>query len=193
MKIIQAMLPLGPARPGLALDSILALVLHWPAKAGQHAKDICDYWASADNREGASAHCAIDQSGMIYQALPWYEKAVAVGSSIPDPASGRIYTDLARALFGEYASNPKQRSPNRCTINIELCHVDGEGRMTGETVAAAVELCAYLCGQYHLEPRTRIVTHHLVVGWKDCPRWYTTHPEALEEFREAVAGRMAHA
>ena len=108
-----------------------------------------------------------------------------------DPVSGRIYTDLARDLFGDYAKQPQRISPNRCTIGIEMETVDDLGTYTPETVAAAIELCAYLCGQYHLEPSTRIVTHNQIVGWKDCPRWMVNHPEDLEAFKAAVAEKMA--
>jgi len=191
MKIVPALLPIGPARPGLALDNVLAIVLHWPAVPGQHAKAIRDYWASPDNAAGASAHCAIDQDGTIVQTVPWYERAYHVGSSQVDPASGRIYTDLARDLFGDWALYPQRTSPNHCTVGIEMCHVDAAGAYTHETVAAAVELCAYLCKQYHLEPGKRIIRHIDVVGWKRCPAWYIDHPAHLDAFRAAVAEAMA--
>jgi N-acetylmuramoyl-L-alanine amidase len=168
-----------------------AIVLHWPGMAGQGARAVRDYWASPANSSGASAHCAIDQDGTIVQAIPWYERAYHVGSAQIDPVSMRIYTDFARELFGDFATQPKMTSPNHCTIGIEMCHVDEAGTYTPETVAAAVELCSYLCGQYHLDPATRIIRHVDVVGWKRCPAWYIDHPEDLDAFRAAVAEKMA--
>lgn len=120
MVIKQNFLPIGPARPGAPLDKVLAIVLHWPAAPGQRAQITRDYWAGKDNKEGSSAHCIIDQDGTIIQAIPWNEKAFHVGSVLKDPASGQIYTDLARQMFGAYASNPATMSPNRVTIGIEM-------------------------------------------------------------------------
>jgi N-acetylmuramoyl-L-alanine amidase len=193
MHIVQKLLPIGDARPGRNLDNILAIVLHWPAMPGQHAQAIADFWAGADNKDGASAHCAIDQDGTIVQTVPWTERAYHVGSSLVDPKSGKIYTDLAASLFGDFAPRtlPASTSPNHVTIGIEMCHLDEAGTYTPETVAAAVELCAYLCGQYHVDPATHIIRHIDVVGWKRCPAWYIDHPEDLDAFRQAVAAKMA--
>lgn len=200
MKIVQELLPIGDARPGKNLANILAIVLHWPGAPGQHAEAIAKYWAGPGNTEGASAHCAIDQDGTIVQTVPWTELAYHIGSSVPDPASGKIYTDLARELFGEFADIPDpvhpQTSPNHVAIGIEMCHLDELGTYTPETVAAAVELCAYLSEQYHVDPATHIIRHHDVIGFngtthQNCPRWYVDHPEDLDVFRAAVAAKLA--
>jgi N-acetylmuramoyl-L-alanine amidase len=191
VKIVQNFLPIGPARPGTLLDKMLAIVLHWPADSGASALAIRNFWAGPDNKQGTSAHCAIDLDGTIVQVMPWGEKAFHVGSTLKDPASGQIYTDLARQMFGAYASNPATMSPNRVTIGIEMCHADEMGAYTPETVAAAVELCMQLCQRYALDPATQIIRHIDVVGWKRCPAWYIDHPEDLDAFRAAVADRIA--
>ncbi|MGO8696011.1 MAG: N-acetylmuramoyl-L-alanine amidase family protein [Rectinemataceae bacterium] len=190
MNLVQAFLPIGPARPGVPLDTVLAIVLHWPDAPGQTAEETHDYWAGGDNKEGASAHCAISENGAIIQCVPWREKAFHVGSSLPDPASGKIYTDLARNLFGAFAEDPASSSPNHCTIGIEMETVDDLGTYTPATIEAALELCVELCGQFHLDPATRIIRHVDVVGWKRCPAWYIDHPEDLDNFRAAVAAKM---
>jgi N-acetylmuramoyl-L-alanine amidase len=192
VKILQSFLPLGDARPGLALDDPLAIVLHWPDAPGQTAEETVDYWRGPDNKEGASAHCAISENGIIIQAVPWIERAYHVGSAKPDPVSGRIYTDLARSMFGDFALYPARTSPNHCTIGIEMETIDELGTYTPETVAAAVELCAYLCSQYHIDPATHIIRHIDVVGWKRCPAWYIDHPDDFEAFKEAVAAALAN-
>ena len=191
MKIVTELLPIGKARPGLDLDQVLAIVLHWPDAPGQTAEETHDFWAGPDNKAGDSAHCAISENGVIVQCMPWHERAYHVGSSQVDPASGRSYTDLARGMFGEFASNPYRTSPNHCTIGIEMETLDELGTSTPETVTAAIDLCAYLCGQYHLNPATQIIRHIDVVGWKRCPAWYIDHPEDLDLFRDAVAQRIA--
>jgi len=190
MEITQSFLPVGPARPGAPLDEVRALVLHWPAASRQTARQVRDFWAGPGNTEGTSAHCAVSQDGTIVQAIPWTEKAYHVGSSAPDPASGRVYTELARTLFGDFAKSPKTTSPNHVTIGIEMCHLDALGTYAQATVDAAVELCAYLCKQYGLDPASRIITHRDVVGWKLCPKWYCDHPGDLDDFRGAVAAKM---
>jgi N-acetylmuramoyl-L-alanine amidase len=193
MNIIQNYLPFGDARPGADLDNVLAIILHWPAAPGQTAEQTRNFWASADNTEGSSAHCVIDQDGSIQAAIPWHERAYHVGSSLVDPVSGKIYTDLARQLFGDYAANPKTTSPNHVTIGIEMATTDNLGTYTDATVTAAIELCAYLCEQYHLDPLTKIIRHYDVVGWKKCPAWYVAHPEDLIVFRQKAANKMADA
>jgi N-acetylmuramoyl-L-alanine amidase len=189
MQIIDKLLTNKVPRPGLALDTVQGIVLHYPGVAKQSARDVVDFWQTNKGKVG-SAHLVIDLDGTIYRAIPVTEKAYHVGSMDPDPASGLIYTDLARRLFGDYAIDIN-KSPNRVTIGIEMCHTNAEGAYTPETVAAAVEVCTVLCKTYGLDPLTRIVTHHDVVGWKRCPAWYIDHPEDLDALRAAVAERMA--
>jgi N-acetylmuramoyl-L-alanine amidase len=191
MQIIQAFLPLGPARKGIKLDKVDGIVLHWPDAPNQTAEETRDFWAGSDNVQGDSANAVVSENGVIIQCMPWDEVAYHVGSSRPDPASGRIYTDLARQMFGYYALNPATTSPNHVLIGIEMETIDEDGTMTPETVEGTEELCAYLCNLCHLDPASRIITHHDVVGWKDCHRWYVNHPEDLDAFRAAVAAKMA--
>jgi N-acetylmuramoyl-L-alanine amidase len=138
----------------------------------------------------SSAHYVIDLDGTIYHAIPDKEVAYHCGSSQKDPASGRIYTDWARTKLGRFAENPDINSPNNCTIGIELCTVDADGNFTQETVTAAVELVAKLLKDNRLS-LDDIGTHNLVVGWKDCPRLLTKHPEQFNAFRQAVKEKMA--
>ena len=91
------------------------------------------------------------------------------------------YTPFALDRLGPY--------PNNCTIGIELCHLDREGRFTAETLDKAAILCTSLCDRYDLEPEGAITTHHAITG-KHCPRWFVRHPAALEEFRHAVRHLM---
>lgn len=45
-----------------------------------------------------------------------------------------------------------------------------------KTLDSAAKLTAQLCSQYNLGIDD-LWTHQGIVGWKDCPRWYNTHPE----------------
>lgn len=193
MTIIESYLtPNKWSRPGRHIYDFKGIVIHWTANANAGARQNRDFFEG--KKTGAtgygSAHYIVDQSGLIIAALPENEVAYHCGTSEPDPASGKVYTDEARARFGKYASETS--SPNNCTIGIELCPVDMRGNFTGATIAAAAELCADICRRRHLTPQD-ITTHHDIVGWKDCPRLWTKHPEQLLAFRELVAIKLREA
>jgi N-acetylmuramoyl-L-alanine amidase len=196
--IVDSLLPINQySRPGRPLVEVRAVVVHYLGKPGQRAADARAYWATlgqtAHPEISASAHYIVDLDGTVLRTVPESEKAYHVGSSQPDPASGRIYTDLARDLFGEYAEDPVNSSPNRVTLGVELCHLDEEGHFAPATRAAAIDLVASLCARYRLDPRRQVLRHFDVVGWKHCPRLMVDHPEALDRFRDDVAAAMAEA
>jgi N-acetylmuramoyl-L-alanine amidase len=97
-----------------------------------------------------------------------------------------MYTDWARSVFGSYAEDPEKNSPNNVTIGIELCVTDNAGNFNPETLKSAAELTARLC-KTHKIPLERVGTHHMVVGWKDCPRLWTVYPDKFKEFMKNVA------
>jgi N-acetylmuramoyl-L-alanine amidase len=168
-----------------------AIILHWTGVPTQRAMTVWEYFENTcpDKKIYASAHYIIDLNGDIYQAIPDYEVAYHCGSSQIDPSSGKIYTDWARAKFGHYAANPKQNSPNNCTIGIEMCVIDNEGNFASETLQAAAELVAKLLKDHKLTIDD-IGTHNKVVGWKDCPRFWTNNPDLFEEFKNRVKNLM---
>ena len=175
------------SRPQKKLHAQKALVMHWTAVPYQNEEQV---WRFFENHKTGtcgygSAHFIIGQKGGIIQCLPEDEVAYHCGSSTPDPKSGRIYTDEARAHFGKYAENPDALSPNLVTIGIELCPTDDDGTFSEKTLASAVELCAYLCRKHRLTAGD-IMTHHEIVGWKDCPRLWTAQPDLADDFRQRV-------
>jgi len=190
MQIIHDFLTVNEySRPGKKLREVLAVVMHWTANPQANAKQNRDFFDARKTGAGGygSAHYIIDQSGLIIAAVPEWEVAYHTGSSKPDPISGKIYTDEARRRFGRYASTTS--SPNNCTIGVELCPTDDAGNFTPATLQAAEELAAEICARYGLKADD-ITTHHNLVGWKDCPRLWTNHPELLDEFRLAVKERL---
>lgn len=198
MEIIKNYLPInGFSRTGKKRAETLIIAIHNVGKDWQSAKNVQGYFASLatqdamDNKPdvSASAQFVIDLDGTTYQLMDMDEKAYHLGSSINDPKSGKIYTDLARALLGKYASNPETLSPNSAAIGIELCHKTG-GEITKETLASCVELCKMLCKKYSLDPLTRIVTHQQIVGWKPCPLVWTGNPSLITEFKNRVASEL---
>jgi N-acetylmuramoyl-L-alanine amidase len=87
--------------------------------------------------------------------------------------------------LGNYADRPNVNSPNNCTIGIELCTLDSIGNFLPETLTAAAELVAKLLRDNKLGIDDA-ATHHMVVGWKDCPRLWTNNPAKFEAFKERV-------
>jgi N-acetylmuramoyl-L-alanine amidase len=173
------------SRPGTALDMVLAVVMHWTANPKLGAEGNRNYFESRkDGKNGyGSAHYIIGQTGNVIRCIPEPERAYHCGSSQIDPSSGKIYTDLARKMFGRYAS--AKSSPNCVTIGIELCPTDLDGNFTRETLAEAVDLVRVLCKRYKLA-KDAIITHNQVVGWKDCPRLWVKHPELFDKFKSEV-------
>ena len=191
MKIIEDLLSINKySRPGTKLDRVMGLVIHWTAVAGQRAKAVRQYYESEEAalEHFGSAHFGIDLDGAIFRWIPEDEMARAVGSAELDPSSGKIYTDMARVLFPGYCDPPGQVSPNRVTLNVELCVLDQAGQISPSTRAAAVELAADVCNRYELGAG-RLLRHYDIVGWKDCPRWFVNHPlDWLNFKREVFAG-----
>jgi N-acetylmuramoyl-L-alanine amidase len=188
MKIIEKLLTVNPySRPGRPLGAVKGIILHWVGVGGQRAVSTWGWFENGCPRDKhySSAHYIIDLDGTIYHAIPDREVAYHCGSSQPDPASGRIYTEWAREKFGPYAERPDINSPNNCTIGIEMCVVDNSGNFTAETLGAARELAAKLLKENRLTVDD-MGTHLKVVGWKDCPRLWFTRPELFEEFKESV-------
>jgi N-acetylmuramoyl-L-alanine amidase len=192
MKVIEKLLTVNTySRPGRPLGGVKAVILHWVGIPLQRALATWNFFAFTCPKEKhySSAHYIIDLNGDIYHAVPDKEVAYHCGSSQKDPASGRIYTDWARMKCGRFAEKPDSNSPNNCTLGIELCVIDGKGNFTPETLAAAVELTAKLITDHGLR-LDDVGTHHLVVGWKDCPRLWTNESARFDTFKQAIQEKL---
>jgi N-acetylmuramoyl-L-alanine amidase len=193
MNLTKDYLTINPSnRPGIVRAETLAVVLHFVGgKSKQTAKQIRNYFESlANGPRIASAQFCIGWQGEIIQTMPENERAYHVGhAGVKDPASGKFYTDWARAKFGKYTTDPLF-SPSYCTIGIEMCHTEQDGRFSKETLSACQDLCVYLFDLYKLDPATDLTTHKLTVGWKQCPLWFCTHPEDFDDFRNGLSIRM---
>jgi N-acetylmuramoyl-L-alanine amidase len=198
MNITENLLTPNPfSRPGRAVHPIQALVMHWTAAPMQRATETRNYWDGLKNQDAAdsnaiyaSAHYIIDMDGSILQTLEETEIAYQVGSRKPDPASGKVYTDWARACFGDAVCDPHTIGPNVCTLGIEMEPVDGAGNFTVQTLTSAVELAADILLRHSLDT-TGLTTHHEIVGYKDCPRLWVNNPALFTVFKEDVAAKIA--
>ena len=159
----QDLLPVNQwSRPGEPLEDIHGVVIHYVGNPGTTAQANRNYFASlASGAEGtyASSHFIVGLEGEVIQCVP--------------------LTEIA------YASN----SRNGDTVSIEVCHPDDTGEFSPVTYDRCVELTAWLCREFRLDPETDVIRHYDVTG-KECPRYYVEHPEAWDTFRSDVAAEM---
>ena len=156
-------LPVNPySRPGDPLEKINGVVIHYVGNPGTTAHANRNYFESlSSGEEGtyASSHFVVGLDGEVIQCVPLTEVA--------------------------YASN----SRNEDTVSIEVCHPDETGEFSHVTYDRTVELTAWLCREFRLDPETDVIRHYDVTG-KECPRYYVEHPEAWDTFRADVAAEM---
>ena len=150
------------SRPGTPLEDINAVVIHYVGNPGTTARANRNYFASlASGKEGtyASSHFVVGLEGEVVQCVPLTEVA--------------------------YASNTR----NGDTVSIEVCHPDETGEFSPVTYRRCVELTAWLCREFKLDPETDVIRHYDVTG-KECPLYYVEHPEAWERLKADVAAEL---
>lgn len=146
------------SRPGIALEKINGIVVHYTANPGTTAQNNRDYFEGLkDSQETqASSHFVIGLDGEIIQCIP--------------------STEIA------YASNDR----NWDTLSIECCHPDESGKFTDATYQSLVELSAWLCQRFGIAPESGIIRHYDVTG-KICPKYFVDHEDVWESFLSDVA------
>ena len=150
------------SRPGTELEKIDGVVIHYVGNPGTTARANRNYFESlSSGKEGtyASSHFVVGLEGEVIQCIPLTEVA--------------------------YASNTR----NGDTVSVEVCHPDETGEFSPVTYDRTVELTAWLCVQFKLDPESDVIRHYDVTG-KECPRYYVEHPEAWDTFRADVAAAV---
>ena len=148
------------SRPGIALDGVKGIVVHYTANPGSSAKANRDYFENLrfTHKTKASSHYVIGLEGEILQLIPLEEMS--------------------------YASN----SRNNDTIAIECCHPDDTGKFNDATYNSLVDLVAWLCLKYHLNT-DGVIRHYDVTG-KNCPKYFVEHEDAWNKFLEDVGKKL---
>ena len=148
------------SRPGLVLEEVNGIVIHYTANPGTTAMENRNYFEGLKNSHAtkASSHFIIGIDGEIVQCIPCAEWA--------------------------YASNER----NADTISIECCIPNESGTFTNRTYDSLVELVSWLCFRYDLTQED-LLRHHDITG-KNCPKYFVEQPGAWEAFREDVADFM---
>ena len=144
------------SRPGVPLEEVRAIVIHYVGNPGTTAQQNRDYFASLaeTGEESVSSHFVIGTDGTIIQCIPLDEKS--------------------------YCTNHR----NADTISIECCHLDAEGAFTEETRAALVSLVRYLAHGYGLD-YDDVIRHYDVTG-KICPKYYVEHEDAWTDLKDEI-------
>lgn len=144
------------SRPGIALDEVKGIVIHYTANPGASAIANRNYFEglATSGATHASSHFIIGLEGEIVQCIPCQEIS--------------------------YASNDR----NDDTISIECCIEDETGAFNEQTYASMVELTAWLVGRYNLSADD-IIRHYDITG-KICPKYFVDHEDAWEQFKTDV-------
>ena len=142
------------SRPGAELEEINGVVIHYVGNPGTTAQANRNYFESlSSGKEGtyASSHFIVGLEGEVLQCVP--------------------LTEIS------YASNGR----NGDTVSIEVCHPDETGVFSPVTYDRTVELTAWLCREFKLDPETDVIRHYDVTG-KRCPLYYVENPAAWTTF-----------
>lgn len=144
------------SRPGIPLEVVRGIVVHYTANPGTTAQNNRDYFQglSVTGETSVSSHFVIGIEGELIQCVPCDEVA--------------------------YASNDR----NSDTISIECCIPDETGKFSDSTYKTLVHLTAWLIGRYDL--KTDDVIRHYDVTGKNCPKYFVEHPSAWEQFKKDV-------
>ena len=150
------------SRPGTPLEQINGVVIHYvgnPDTTAQANRNYFESLSAGTDGVYASSHFIVGLEGEVVQCIP--------------------LTEIA------YASN----SRNDDTVAIEVCHPDETGEFTPVTYDRLVELTAWLCVTFHLDPGEDVIRHYDVSG-KLCPLYYVENPEAWETFLQNVTAAV---
>lgn len=150
------------SRPGIPLEEINGVVIHYVGNPNTTAEANRNYFASLSTGQAntfASSHFIVGLEGEVLQCIP--------------------LTEIA------YASKDR----NGDTIAIEVCHPDETGKFSEITYERIVELTAWLCYTFDLEPATDVIRHYDVTG-KRCPNYYVEHPDAWNTLRSNITSQL---
>lgn len=145
------------SRPGVNMDSIQFIAIHYVGNPGTTAQNNRNYFEKLkdDQEESRSSHFIVGLDGEVIQCIPLNEKS--------------------------YATNER----NIDTISIEVCHPDETGQFNQATYNSVVKLTAWLCEQFGLTEEN-VIRHYDVTG-KICPKYYVEHPEAWTQMKKDIA------
>ncbi|CAB1252383.1 putative N-acetylmuramoyl-L-alanine amidase [Ruminococcaceae bacterium BL-6] len=148
-------------RPQIRLQKVKKIAIHYTGDIGATAQNEHDYFNGTCIREQryASCHYLVGLQGEKIQIIPDNELS--------------------------YCTN----QANAYSINIETCYEISSGKFNQITEKSLIELAAFLCRKYGLNPINDLIRHYDVTG-KVCPKYYVDHPDVWNKFKQAVKGCM---
>ena len=173
--VVQDLIPVdGAHRPGLAINPIRHVVIHYVGNTLSSAKDNRDYFATPPDSpvydgRGVSSHFIIGLYGEIIQCVPLNEVAYAQG----------VPADSGRP------------NHNWDAISIENSHYNDAGEFTSMTEDSLVKLTAFLLESYGLPANTDTILRHYDCSGKSCPKDWADNPAKYEAFVQKVANYMS--
>ena len=185
MKIVQKFVTSNPCFYGDGNITPKGLMLHsvgCPQPSGE-------VWCGVYNKDvGACVHAFIDaNNGTVYQTLPWNHRGWHCAGAANDT---HIAVEMAESQYISYTGG----SAFTCS------NVTAAKKQAQTAYNAAVELFAYLCRQYKLDPLTQICSH--AEGWKKGIASNHADPEhywrqlgtgyTMDGFRKAVKAKMSN-
>lgn len=157
IKVQQELLSISDySRPGVKMESIENIVIHYASVPGTTAADKRDFYESLkDKKESTeSVHFIVDLDGTIVQCIPVTETACA------------------------------SKAYNVKCISIEYCNTGADGSMSNKTYENMVALVAYLCEEYEI-PVSKVLRHSDITG-SMCPLFFVQNEDAWEQFKDDV-------
>jgi N-acetylmuramoyl-L-alanine amidase len=171
MKIEKDFLTINPfSRPAKKINTIKGIVIHWVANPNTTFIQNRNFFENRkDGKSGyGSAHYIINLDRDVIQCIPDEEMAYHVGAI-------EYNIDSVKKL---------SKHPNNCTLGIECCHVDWDGKMTPETYFSLTELTAYLLRKYNLNIDN--LYRHFDITGKNCHKWFVENPALWEIFKNEI-------
>lgn len=147
MNIVQAILTKNPCYTAGRKITVKKLMLHSVGCAQPSATVFTKRWNSA-SYDRACVHAFIDANdGTVYQTLPWNHRAWHSGGSANNDTIG---VEMCESSYIKYIG-----------VSDKFTVINAAAAKAHATTAynAAVELFAYLCKQYNLDPLTDILSH----------------------------------
>lgn len=160
--IIEKLLTINPySRPGEKLQSVSKIIIHWIGNPNTSATANRNYFESLKDRHiYASSQYIVGLDGEKIICIPEDEVAYHAGN----------------------------RTMNRNSIGIEVCHPDWDGKFNDVTYNSLIELVVELVKKYNLKIND-IIRHYDVTG-KDCPRYYVEHEDEWVKFKNDIANKL---
>jgi len=150
MKIIKNILTENPCYKAGKKLNVKGLMLHSVGTPQPCAKVFLKNWNKSSYTR-ACVHGFIDaETGKIYQTLPWTMRGWHAGKGTKGTANDtHIGVEMCEPAYIKYFSGSRFN-----ILNKERALEQAEN-----TYRSAVELFAYLCEEYHLDPYKNIISH----------------------------------